>query len=134
MQKRKTNFTNFLTNQSTHFGGMHHFLLLNQFEFKNSYKFGKRKLNIRWTPYRFIKLYKVENILKGHLDSMPSPSPSAKNQIMDGKVCLRCKSKTLLGARCQQTFENKNITQQCFALLLQVNFPTNNWNFHWRWR
>ena len=37
---------------------------------------------------------------------------------------------------CQQTFEKKkfvDITQQCFALLLQVNFPTNNLNFHWRW-
>ena len=37
---------------------------------------------------------------------------------------------------CQQTLENKkfvDITQQCFALLLQVNFPANNLNFHWRW-
>ena len=34
-------------------------------------------------------------------------------------------------------FENTNfvdITQQCFALLTQVNFPANNLNFHWRWR
>ena len=39
--------------------------------------------------------------------------------------------------RCQQTFENKkfvDITQQCFALLPQVNFPANNLNFNWRWR
>ena len=37
----------------------------------------------------------------------------------------------------QQTFENKkfvDITQQCFALLPQVNFPANNLNFYWRWR
>jgi hypothetical protein len=40
---------------------------------------------------------KVENILKGSLDSIPSPSPSVKIQIMGGKVCLRCKGKTLLG-------------------------------------
>ena len=32
--------------------------------------------------------------LKGILDSIPSPSP--KIQIMGGKVCLRCKGKTLL--------------------------------------
>ena len=35
---------------------------------------------------------------------------------------------------CQQTFESKtfvDITQQCFALLLQINFPVNNLNFHW---
>ena len=33
---------------------------------------------------------KVEKILKGSLDSV-------KIQIMGGKVCLRCKGKTLLG-------------------------------------
>ena len=40
---------------------------------------------------------KVEKILKDSLDSIPSPSPSVKIQIMGGKVCLRCKGKTLLG-------------------------------------
>jgi len=40
-------------------------------------------------------MYKVENILKGSLHSIPSPSETI--QIMGGKVCLRCKSKTLLG-------------------------------------
>ena len=38
---------------------------------------------------------KVEKILKGKLDSIPSPSPSVKIQIMGGKVCLWCKGKTL---------------------------------------
>ena len=32
---------------------------------------------------------KVENVLKGSLDSIPSPSPSVKIQIMGEKVCLR---------------------------------------------
>ena len=41
--------------------------------------------------------FKVEKILKGSLDSIPSASPSVKIQIMDRKVCLRCKGKTLLG-------------------------------------
>jgi hypothetical protein len=40
---------------------------------------------------------KVEKILEASLDSIPSPSSSVKIQIMDGKVCLRCKDKTLLG-------------------------------------
>jgi len=40
---------------------------------------------------------KVEKILKGSLDLIPSPSPSVKIQIMGGKVCLRRKGKTLLG-------------------------------------
>ena len=38
---------------------------------------------------------KVEKILKGSLDSIPSPS--VKIQIMGGKVCFRCEGKTLLG-------------------------------------
>ena len=53
---------------------------------------------------------KVENILKGSLDSILS----------------------LVGC-CQQTFENKkfvDITQQCFALLPYEKFPANDLNFH----
>ena len=38
---------------------------------------------------------KVEKILKGSLDSIPSPS--VKIQIMGGKVGFSCKGKTLLG-------------------------------------
>ena len=78
--------------------------------------------------------FKAENILKGSLDLISSPSPSVKIQIMDGKVCLRCKGKRQnIAGRYQQTFEDKNfvdITQQCFALLPQVNFPTHNLNIH----
>ena len=33
----------------------------------------------------FEEVCKVENVLKGSLDSIPSPSPSAKIQIMGGK-------------------------------------------------
>ena len=44
-----------------------------------------------------ISYSKVEKILKASLDLIPSPSPSVKVQIMGGKVCLRCKGKTLLG-------------------------------------
>ena len=45
--------------------------------------------------YSPVKNSKVEKILKGSLDLIPSPS--MKIQIMGGKVCLRCKGKTLLG-------------------------------------
>ena len=86
--------------------------------------FGAAQTNFR--SYLFYDSFgKVEKILKGRLDSIPSPSPSAKIQIMGGKVCLRCKGKI--------TFENKkfvDITQQCFAFTHQVNFPANNLNFH----
>ena len=43
------------------------------------------------------QIYKVKKILKGSLNSIPSPSPTVKTQIMGGKVCLRYKGKTLLG-------------------------------------
>ena len=62
---------------------------------------------------------KVEKILKGSLDSIPSPSLSVKIQIMGGKVCLRCKCKTLLG-----------LVNKQHVFLTQVKFPANNLNFH----
>ena len=41
---------------------------------------------------------KVENMLKDSLDMIPSHSPSAIIiQIIGGKICLKCKGKTLLG-------------------------------------
>jgi hypothetical protein len=59
---------------------------------------------------------KVEKILKGSLDLIPSPS--MKIQTMGRKVCLMCKGKTLLGL-VNKNIENKKfvvITQHCFAL------------------
>ena len=55
---------------------------------------------------------------------------------MGGKYCLRCKSKTLLGvvSKLLKAKKNIDITQQCFALLPQVNYPANNLNFYWRRR
>ena len=63
---------------------------------------------------------KVEKILKGSLDLIPSPS--VKIQIMVGKVCLRCKGKTLLGV--------VDYAHQCFTNTSQANFPPLNLNFH----
>ena len=40
---------------------------------------------------------KVENILKGSLDSIPSPSSSVKIQIMGGKTLLGIVNKPLKG-------------------------------------
>ena len=61
------------------------------------------------------RIFKVEKLLKGNLDSISSPS--VKIQIMSGKVCLRRKGKTLLGivskTFCIQKFVDN--TQQCFA-------------------
>ena len=66
-------------------------------------------------------LHKVENILKGSLDSIPSPS--VKIRIMGGKVCFRCRGKTLLGD------VDKHFVFKSFALLPQVNTPANNLKF-----
>ena len=43
------------------------------------------------------EISKVKKILEDSLDSIQSPSPSVKIQIMGWKVCLKCKGKTLLG-------------------------------------
>ena len=71
-----------------------------------------------------LNIVKVEKFWKGILDSIPSPSLSVTIQIMGGKVC-----KELLGIVNKKFVD---ITQQCFALLLQVNFLANDLNFHWR--
>ena len=70
------------------------------------YTFPNHNLNFHWrwrwwdwTQAIFLKsfLLYLQNISKGSLDSFPSSSPSVKIQIMSGRVCLRCKGKTLLG-------------------------------------
>ena len=71
---------------------------------------------------------KVEKILKGSLDLIPSPS--VKIQIMGGKVGLRCKDKTLLGV-VNKLFKTKCLlTSPNNVLPYYLNFPTNNLNFH----
>jgi hypothetical protein len=47
---------------------------------------------------------KVKKLLEDSLDSILSPSPSVKIQIMGGKVGLRCKGKTLLAQQFWQKF------------------------------
>ena len=75
--------------------------------------------------------FKVEKILKGNLDSIPSHSPSVKIQIMSRKVCSRCKGKTLLGA-VNKLLKTKSLLTSPSNVLPQVNFPANNLNFHSR--
>ena len=63
-------------------------------------------------------IIKVEKILKGSLDSISSPSPSVKIQIIGRKrqnICI-------------QKFVDND--QQCFAFTPQENFPAYNLNFH----
>ena len=58
---------------------------------------------------------KIENILNGSLDSIPSPP--VKVQIMGGKSLLEVERQNIAG-HCQQTFENNK-----FVDIIQVNFP-----------
>ena len=61
--------------------------------------FFKSRLNWNWelaVGYHGLCSIKVEIFFKGRLDSIPTPSPSLKIQIMGGKVCLTSKGKTLL--------------------------------------
>jgi hypothetical protein len=71
----------------------------------------------------------VENILKGSLDSIPSPSPSVKIQIMGGKLC---KGKTLLGV-VNKLLKTKNLVTSPNNVLPyylpQVNFPADKMSF-----
>jgi hypothetical protein len=81
--------------------------------------------------YYFV-ICKLEKILTGSLNSILSPSPSVKIQIMGGKICLRCKGETLLGV-VNKLFKTKKFvdnTQQCFAFMSQAKFPAHNLNFH----
>ena len=75
-------------------------------------------------PMSIVYDIKVEKILKGSLDSIPSPS--VKIQIMDGKVCLRCKGKTLLGI-VNKLLKTKSLltshSNVLFYVLFQVTFP-----------
>ena len=57
----------------------------------------KRRRNFQLEDLYLDQPGKVEKILKGSLDLIPSPSLSVKIQIMGRKICLRCKGKTLLG-------------------------------------
>ena len=79
----------------------------------------KTKMNEK-TPINSILL--VENISKGSLISIPSPSVKIHCWVL------------------YTNFENKkfvDITQQCFASFAfrpRANFPAHNLNFHWWWR
>ena len=67
---------------------------------------------------------KVEKIQEDSLDSIPSPS--VKIQIIGGKVCLRCKAKTLLGIVNKLFFFKSMLTtpSNVLPLHLKQTFPT----------
>ena len=96
----------------------------------------KANTNISDEIFHVNYIGKVEKLLKDSLESIPSPSPSVKIQIVGGKVCFRCKSKTLLGI-VNKLLKTKSLltsSSNVFALIPEVNFPANNLNFHWRLR
>ena len=71
---------------------------------RNVKKIGGHSLHLHWLT-----------MLEDSLDSIPSPSPLVKIQIIGGKFS---RGKFVDNA------------QQCFAFTPQVNFPAHNFNFH----
>ena len=89
--------------------------------------FGKKDFNFK--PFYF--LIKVEKILKGTLDSILSPSPSVKIQIMGGKICFRCKGETLMGV-VNKLLKTKSLLtspSNVLPLHLKQTFPPIIWIF-----
>ena len=89
---------------------------------------------------------KVKKNQEDTLHLILSPPASVKIQNMGGKICLRCKGKTLLGivnklfifksflTKPSNVLKIKSLgnAQQCFAFTPQANFPAHILNFHWR--
>ena len=76
-------------------------------------------------------LFKVEKILKGSLDLIPSPQPSVKIQIISGKVCLKYKGKTLL-VLVNKLLKTKSLLTRpsnVLPLHLKQTFPPIIWIF-----
>ena len=69
---------------------------------------------------------KVENISKGSLDLIPSPSPEVKIQITGGKVGLSCKGKTLIA---MSTVLDKKFVDNAHQCCADKN-KTKNSNVH----
>ena len=83
-----------------------------------------------WTKL-YVHESKVERTLKGSLILILSPSPSVKIQIIAGKVCLRCKGKTLLGD-INKLFVFKSLLttpSNVLPLHLKQTFPPLIWIF-----
>ena len=79
---------------------------------------------------------KVEKILKGSLDSIPSPSSSVKIQIYWQDSLLEVIRQNIAPGWCQQTFCFQKFVdnvQQCFAFTPQANFLAHDY-FDWSWK
>ena len=84
------------------------------------------ELKLRPCENSQVDFCKIEKILKGSLDSIPSPS--MKIQIMGGKFCTRCKGKTLLGI-VNKVFKPKKCWHQPAMFCFITSFPPMIWFF-----
>ena len=96
-----------------------------------SFLFSTMNKTFSWKLTSIFSSSKVEKNYEDDLHLIPSPSSLVKIQKYGrDEICLRCKGKTLLG----RLFIIKSLLTSPSNVLPQVNFPTNNLNFHWRWR
>ena len=79
-----------------------------------------REISIIFIPSLNVK---VEKILKGSLDSIPSHP--VKIQIMGGKVCLRCK-----GRRCRWVFKSGWASSNVVGIICHPGCNRINWTAH----
>ena len=96
----------------------------------------KRKKTVSCSVHQTI-CFKVEKIWGDSLDSIPSPSPSVKIQILAGKFTWSNKTKHCWVMSTNFLFSKVYWQcQQCFCPYTsnQVKFSAHNLNFHWRWR
>ena len=73
---------------------------------------------------------KVEKILKGSLDLIPSPFSENSNY---GRESLLHVLRQNIAGQCQQAFCFQKFVDnayRCFAFTPQANFPAHNLNFH----
>ena len=87
------------------------------------------KSNFKNDEYNGTGLKPIENLRSSFIHNFNNLHKVEKSNC--GRESLHEVQRQNIARHCQQTFENKKFlnTQQCFALLHQVNFPANNLNF-----
>ena len=89
-------------------------------------------LSWSWVNLQIITHFKVENILKDSLDSIPSPSKFSENSnYLEGKFAWGVKAKNCWAL--STNFLYLKVCWQHPAMICLYTFPAHHSNFHWMW-